>query len=110
MFCSEATGGSRVSDSGTSSIEVDKIDNLISHDIKVTMIKMDLEGVELEALKGAKAIIKKHKPKLAIAVYHKIDDLIELPKYIQSIVADYNFYLRAQCFDSVDVILYAIPK
>ncbi len=107
-FCSEATGGSCVSENGTTTIEVNKIDNLIPNDTKVTMIKMDLEGVELEALAGAKDVILKDKPKLAIAVYHNVDDLIEIPKYIQSLVPDYKFYLRAQCYDSVDVTLFAV--
>ncbi len=109
-FCSEATGGSCISENGTTSIEVDKIDNLIPSGIKVTMIKMDLEGAELEALSGAKDIILKYKPKLAIAVYHKIDDLIKIPKYIKSLVPNYKFYLRAQCYDSVDVTLFAVAK
>ena len=109
-FSSDEGGGSRVNETGNSSIEVDMIDNLIEKDVSVTFIKMDLEGVELEALFGAKDTISKYKPTLAIAVYHKIDDLIEIPKYIKSLVSDYKFYLRAQCFDSVDMTLFAIAK
>ena len=109
-FTSEGTGGSRLNETGTSSIEVDMIDNLIGEDVPVTFIKMDLEGVELEALKGAKDTIINCKPILAIAVYHKIEDLIEIPKYIKSLVSDYKFYLRAQCYDSVDMTLFAIAR
>lgn len=109
-FSSDKGGGSRVNETGNTSIEVDKIDNLIPKDIKVSFIKMDLEGVEMQALIGAKDIITKYKPKLAIAVYHKIDDLIEIPKYIKSLVPEYKFYLRAQCYDSVDMTLFAVAK
>jgi FkbM family methyltransferase len=109
-FCNDATGGSCVSNSGNTTIEVEKIDNLIPNDSEVTIIKMDLEGVELEALEGAQNTIKNYKPRLAIAVYHKVDDLIKIPKYIKSLVPEYKFYLRAQCYDSVDFTLYAIIK
>lgn len=107
-FCSEATGGSNISKNGTTMIEVDKIDNLITKDNNVTFIKMDLEGAEKKALEGARDTILKYKPKLAIAVYHKIEDLIEIPEYIKSLVPEYKFYLRAQCYDTVDVTLFAV--
>lgn len=72
----------------------DKVDNLIDHTDRVTFIKMDIEGAELPALRGAQKIIKKDKPKLAICVYHKREDLITIPQYIKSIVPEYSFYLR----------------
>jgi hypothetical protein len=69
---------------------------------------MDVEGSEMEALSGAIETIKKHKPKLAVAVYHRREDIIEIPKFIQSIREDYKFYLRIHREVADDVILYAI--
>lgn len=105
-FSADASMVSAINEEGTISIEVDSIDNITSGD-KVTFIKMDIEGAELAALQGARKTISKNKPKLAISVYHKPEDLIEIPQYIKSLVPEYNLYLRAHKYISVDVVLYA---
>lgn len=89
-------------------INVDAIDNLISKDTNVTFIKMDIEGAELQALYGAKKTIKRDRPKLAICVYHKREDLITIPQYIKSIVPEYKFYLRSHFPYASEVVLYGI--
>jgi FkbM family methyltransferase len=60
---------------------------------KIDFIKMDIEGAELPALIGAAKTINMFKPKLAISVYHKWDDLLAIPTLIHSIRDDYNYYL-----------------
>lgn len=77
---------------------------------KVDFIKMDIEGAELAALKGAAKTIRKHKPKLAISVYHQPDDLITIPSYIQSLNPDYAFYLDYFTIVGDEIMLYAIDK
>lgn len=89
-------------------IEVDAIDRLIPKDDEVTFIKMDIEGAELQALYGAKETIKRDRPKLAICVYHKREDLITIPQYIKNIVPEYKFYLRAHFPYASEVVLYGI--
>lgn len=61
---------------------------------KVTFIKMDVETFELKALKGAKKIITKQKPKLSISAYHYLSDLWEVPQAIKEMVPEYKLYLR----------------
>jgi FkbM family methyltransferase len=107
-FSPNANMRSLVSNNGASSINVDAIDNVVDYE-NVTFIKMDIEGSELSALHGAKKTIETSKPKLAICVYHKPEDLITIPQYINSIVPNYKIYLRHHKFISWDTVLYAIP-
>lgn len=79
-------------------------------DERVTFIKMDIEGAELQALIGAKKIIRKNKPKLAISVYHKKEDIFEIPQVILEYYSGYTLYLRHYSIDSNETVLYAIPK
>ncbi|HEC73618.1 MAG TPA: FkbM family methyltransferase [Methylophaga aminisulfidivorans] len=60
----------------------------------VSFIKMDIEGAEVEAIKGAALTIKKYRPQLAISVYHKKQDIFEIPLLLKSICPEYRFYLR----------------
>ncbi len=76
---------------------------------KVSMIKMDIEGAELEALKGAEETIKRDHPVLAISIYHKPEDILDLPDCILSIYGEYRFYLRHYSFSWYDTVLYALP-
>ncbi|MCL1884776.1 MAG: FkbM family methyltransferase [Defluviitaleaceae bacterium] len=92
---------------GTVEIHVQSIDSLVKNE-KVTFIKMDIEGAELNALKGASETIKANKPKLAICVYHKLDDLHEIPRYIKSLVPEYKLYFRNHSKCGVETVLYAV--
>lgn len=108
-FSSPVSSSSHISQSGDNQIEVDSIDNVVSEG-KATIIKMDIEGAELIALKGAQAVITREKPKLAICVYHKADDLITIPPYLAGLLPESSFYLRRHSCFSLETVLYAIPK
>lgn len=77
---------------------------------RITFIKMDIEGAELHALQGARNIIKKQRPTLAISVYHKPEDIIEIPNYILELNTDYQFYLRHYSLFGTETVLYAISN
>ncbi|MDR1243466.1 MAG: FkbM family methyltransferase [Deltaproteobacteria bacterium] len=74
-----------------------------------SLIKMDLQGYEALALWGAREIIVRHHPVLAISVYHYLFDLWELPLLIQRIAPGYHYILRAYHCES-DYICYAVPS
>lgn len=71
------------------------IDSLDIKPIGLPIIKMDIEGFELNALKGAKEYCKKYRPVLAFCLYHKSHDLYDLPKFISSLDLGYKCYLRS---------------
>ena len=101
---------SRVSASGKNAIHLTTVDHVLAeHQSDCTFLKMDIEGVELAALHGAEQTIRKYRPKLAICVYHKAEDLWTIPQYILSLLPDYKLYLRKYVMPfSCELVLYAI--
>ncbi len=88
-------------------INVVRMDDVLSEE-RVTFIKMDIEGSEANALRGAEQIIRKHKPKLAICVYHRQDDLWVIPSLILEFHSDYKLYLRTYSSGWGETVLYAV--
>ena len=109
-FNASNTLGSALNKHGHVSVDVVALDEYIKQ--PVSLIKMDIEGSELQALKGASAIIRAYKPKLAICVYHQNKDLFEIPIYIASLFdkQPYKYYLRQHANSFEETVLYAIPK
>ena len=85
---------SKISEDGDIEIEVIRLDDFFKTHEVPTFIKMDIEGAELSALRGCAETIKKYKPKLAICVYHKPEDIFEIPEYILSLNPHYKLWLR----------------
>lgn len=91
----------------TVDVEVVSLDETIKE--PVSFIKMDIEGSELEALKGAKGLIAAYMPKLAVSAYHKPEDMIDLALYIKELVPEYKLYLRHYSNFDHETVLYALP-
>jgi FkbM family methyltransferase len=77
---------------------------------KVDFIKMDIEGAELYALKGAINTIKTFKPKLGIAIYHSMDDFVSIPKWLIDLDLNYDFYLGHYTIHAEETVFFAKPK
>ena len=75
---------------------------------KVDFIKLDIEGFELAALRGAMATIRKFKPKLALSLYHKPNDIFELPLFIQQNFPFYRMYIEHYTIHAEETVLYCI--
>lgn len=111
-FANEGTSSAAIVNEETPlSIDVMSIDEIACYEgsPKVTFIKMDVEGSELESLKGAKNIIQRDRPKLAICIYHKPEDMVEIPLYIKELVPEYKLYVRHHSNYITETVLYAIP-
>jgi len=87
-------------------IEVVRLDDAV--DGRITYIKMDIEGAELEALAGCRETIRRNRPKLAICVYHRPSDYFEIPRLVQSMESDYRLFLRQHSPFNTETVLYAI--
>lgn len=88
-------------------IDINTIDNMING--KVDFIKMDIEGAEQDAIKGAKNTIEKNTPILAICIYHKAEDWYKIPQKVLEINPDYKIYLRHYMEGIFETVMYFIP-
>lgn len=109
IFFDQGKGGeSRITNSGTTEISSRRIDDDIEE--RVTFIKMDIEGAEQKAIIGCERHIKEDRPKLAISIYHKLDDLWRIAEIINEIQEGYDFYIRHYSESFIGTVLYAVPK
>jgi FkbM family methyltransferase len=107
-FDARATMSSKIlANAGDESASIDTVASDTIFKEPVTFIKMDIEGAEYKALLGAQRTIKACKPKLAISVYHKGDDLIKIPSLIREFVPEYRLFLRHHTDGPSDTVLYA---
>ena len=97
---------SYIDPAGTTSISVRTMDESVEEVTGDLYIKMDIEGFEIPALKGAERLIKEHHPYMAICTYHKWDDYMEIPQTIKNIRDDYDFYIRG----GMHSICCAVPR
>ena len=75
----------------------------------VHLIKLDVEGAELSALQGAEETIRAFRPKLAVSLYHKDDDFIVIPHYLDKLGLQYEFFLDHFTTHMEETVLFARP-
>jgi FkbM family methyltransferase len=97
--------GERISEK----IIVCKLDDEIA-DENPTLIKFDVEGFEMPALKGAVNLIRKNHPILMVCIYHLIEDLWTIPHYILDLYSDYHLFVRKYTSTPWELVLYAVPS
>ena len=95
-------------DNGDFAVEVITLDEYCKN-LDVSLIKMDIEGGETDAIKGALETIKRCNPVLSICIYHLADDYIDIFNLIQSTGCNYTYYIRKYSTCFVDTVLYAVP-
>lgn len=89
-------GSTHLDGDGTESAQIITLDDYVREkDLsRVDFIKLDVEGAELDVLRGATTTVVRFKPILAISAYHKLDDFWTLMNFIKALNPDYEFALR----------------
>lgn len=89
---------------------VRRLDDLVAAGAvpRVNFIKMDIEGSELPALRGAETTLRTFQPKLAISLYHRWDDYFEIPDFIANLDLGYRFFLENYTAGEGETVLYCI--
>ncbi len=94
------------SDSGN--VEIVSLDQYFSEkkEERITFLKADIEGFEWNMLHGAKEILLRDKPRLAISIYHSIYDFFQIALYLKELVPEYKFAVRHHWNSFDETILY----
>ena len=96
--------------SGLATVDCTTIDRLRG-EVKWNLIKMDIEGAEMDALAGAQDTITELRPGLAISVYHRPSDLWEVPLLINDLSeGSYQLFLRQEGYWGEETIIYGTPN
>lgn len=103
-----------------SSNKVDNVGNLLIDQVsldediteEISLVKMDIEGSELNALKGMERHIKNEMPDLLISIYHKNEDLIDIPKLIKGFNSNYKLFLRSYSGEvyPTEIVLFCVKE
>ncbi|HEY4358030.1 MAG TPA: FkbM family methyltransferase [Acidobacteriaceae bacterium] len=106
----EITGSvdSKICEQGGVEVNGIPIDELFAEQA-MTLIKMDIEGAEYDALLGGRKVIERDQPILAICVYHTQNDIWRIPLLVQEMVPRHRFFLRAYEGDGFQTVFYAVP-
>lgn len=102
---------SRFDPHGDITVPVVTIDSFVAdNDVKrLDFLKLDIEGFEMPALRGAAHTIREYRPKLAIAVYHLHRDMYEIQAFIRDVSPWYKFYLRHNYTTDAEIVLFCEP-
>jgi FkbM family methyltransferase len=109
LFRDDASRGAIFANDGSIEMPVTTIDDVLGGQ-RLTYVKMNIEGAEIDALQGGRNAICKWLPRLAISVYHRASDLWRIPEVILEMSSDYELYLRQHDGGIIETVLYALPR
>ena len=109
-FVSDKGTTSRISETGAIRVPGRKLYDVMTGAARVTLLKLDGEGAEANALRGAGRILREHRPVVMVCVYHGPTDLWDLPLLVDSWVPGCRLYLRQHGIDGWETVCYAIPE
>ena len=108
QFAGDGMGSGKVATAGGTPVPCVRLDDALARE-RVTFIKMDIEGAELQALEGAHRTIWRDRPVLAVCGYHTPDHLWRVGVALKTLAPDSLLFLRSHCADGLDTVWYAVP-
>jgi FkbM family methyltransferase len=104
--------GTQVGNEGQSRVTTLSIDDLTARQKlpRIGFIKMDIEGAELQALHGSEKTIRAHQPRLAITLYHRLQDFATIPRWLDDLKLGYRFFLDHFSINQEETVLFAIAR
>lgn len=105
-FSASGSDASHFAEDGEAFVPLVSIDNTAAGR-PVSFIKLDVEGFELQSLKGAENTIRRCRPRLAVCAYHKREDLLDLPEWILNLDMGFRLRLRMYSNEYLEIVLYA---
>ena len=108
-FDDAGSRGSILVESGGIEVPVVALDGILNGE-RVSYVKMNIEGAEIDALQGSAKSIKKWSPKLAISAYHLAEHLWRIPQTILDIRPDYKLYFRQHDGGIIETVVFALPE
>lgn len=108
-FKDDGSRGAIFSADGTIEMPVTTLDDVVGQG-RVSYIKMNIEGAEIDALHGGERLIRREHPKLALSVYHRPSDLWRIPEIVENFSSDYRLHLRQHDGGIIETVLYALHK
>jgi FkbM family methyltransferase len=109
QFSADGSVRSRLTAGEGICVECRKLDNIPWTHVP-TYIKMDIEGAEPDALRGASELLRKQMPVLAVCLYHRSEHLWQVPRYIHETAPGYDLFIRRYAEDCWELVCYAVPK
>lgn len=106
-FASDGSMASQLSQTGDVTIQCVAIDDVLGSE-PVNLIKLDVEGAEIETLLGARRMIEAQRPNLLVSAYHTPGHLFEIAELIASWNLGYRFHLRVHEQNTFGVVVYAL--
>lgn len=104
-FSGQGSMGSNINPAGESMIQCVCVDDVLPS-FRPNIIKLDVEGAELETINGLRKTIHQHRPNLCISIYHKPTHLFELALLIRHWDLGYTFHLRVHEQSTFGTVLY----
>lgn len=106
-----AVGGTsaRISSAGTCEVQTIALDEAL-RGIAPTYMKFDIEGSEPDALEGGRETISRHRPKMAVCLYHAPDHLWSIPLRLNELLPESRLTMRTYCADGFECVCYCIPR
>ena len=108
-FRDDASRGAIFAADGEIEMPVTTIDGVLG-ERRLTYIKMNIEGAEIDAMQGGRNAIRKWQPRLAISAYHRASDLWRIPQVVLELNPEYQLYLRQHDGGIIETVLYALPS